>query len=223
LAYTEEIEEIRARMKGAFATIYLTLLSIIQGVALAVLFSKVDSLVSRHAFHAPQAIMAIGIFLVIVAVWNQYQMGVMLYTWTASIVDAIIPFTLGVTEFWMVSGLDRGASAVLFADGLLLALGFAAFEYQYYQVRRTTGTGAFVHRLNRSFRAIDGATTFGAVVVAFGAAAFIARSGPAPWSEMLGAFIVVALALGHLAREVMQWRTVQQRMVESSFSDSSNG
>jgi len=65
----------RARIRGAFSTSYLTLLSIIQGTAFAALFAKVDSLVTQHSFHAPQAVMAFGLLLLIVALWNQYLIG----------------------------------------------------------------------------------------------------------------------------------------------------
>jgi hypothetical protein len=53
LAFSREREEMRARIRGAFSTSYLTLLSIIQGTAFAALFAKVDSLVTQHSFHAP--------------------------------------------------------------------------------------------------------------------------------------------------------------------------
>lgn len=212
LRRSDEAEEIRTRMRGAFSTIYLTLLSIIQGVALAVLFAKVDSLIDGHEFHAPQVVMATGIFLAIVAVWNQYQMGVMLYAWTAEIFDAFIPFGLGLTEYAMISAIDRGASAVLFANGALLVMGIAAFEYQYFQVRRNAGAGAFVHELNHDFRAMDAISTAIAAALAFAAALLLARAGPGSPGELAGAWLVVAIAVGHFAREVLQWRTVQRRL-----------
>lgn len=199
-------------MRGAFSTIYLTLLSIIQGVALAVLFAKVDSLIEKGELHAPQVVIATGIFLAIVAVWNQYQMGVMLYTWTAEVFDAFIPFVLGLAEFAMISAIDRGPSAVLFANGALLIAGIAAFEYQYYQVRRNADAGAFVHELNHDFRAMDAISTTIAAAVALAAAMLLAHVQPGSIGEIAGAWIVVAIAAGHLSREVLQWRTVQQRL-----------
>lgn len=203
-------------MRSAFTTTYLTILSIIQGVALAVLFAKVDSLIARHLFHAPEILLSIGIFLAIVAVWNQYQMGLMIYVWTAQLFDAFIPFMLGLFEFWMISGIEHGASAVLFSNGLLLLTGLAGLEYQYFQVRSTRRADAFVHQLNRSFRATDAASAVGAALVSFGTAALISRSGPPAWHEVAGASLLVALAIGHLVREVLQWRVVQRRLSESS-------
>jgi hypothetical protein len=213
---SEEVEEIRARTRDAFATTYLTLLSIIQGVALAVFFAKVDSLLARGLFHVPQILTAVGIFLAIVAVWNQYQMGVMLYTWTAQVLDAIIPFTIGLCEFAMISGMERGPAAVLFANGFLLVCGLIGFEYQYVQVRRNAGAGAFVHELNRASRATDAISTAIAAATAFTTAWLVGRFDGSSMMEMLGASLVVAIAVGHLAREMLQWRTVQRRMSEAA-------
>jgi hypothetical protein len=212
---SQEIAEIRTRTKSAFTGTYLTLLSIIQGVALTVLFTKVDSLVSDGSFHAPQVIGAIGTFLVIVAVWNQYQMGVMIYSWTAQLFDAFIPFTIGLCEFAMVSGIERGISMLLVANGLLLACGIAAFEYQYYQVRRNTYAGSFAHELNRTYRVVDSVMTAAAALVAFGSAWLVGRSSSPP-AQIAGACIVVAIATAHLAREVLQWHAVQRRLSDAA-------
>jgi len=212
LAYPEEVEEIRTRMRNAFAVIYLGLLSIIQGVALAALFGKADSMLSRHLFHLPQLILSLGIFLAIVAVWNQYQMGVMLYAWTAELFDAFIPFTIGIFEFGMISALEYGASAVLLADGLLLLVGIAAFEQQYYQLRRNTKAAPFLQQLNRGFRAADIWSCVVGAAIALGSAAAIGRWAPNPTGDLIGSFVLVALALSHLTREVYQWRIVLQRL-----------
>lgn len=214
LPFQEEVEEIRTRMRSAFAVIYLTLLSIIQGVALAALFAKVDSLIARHLFHAPQIILSLGIFLAIVAVWNQYQMGLHLYTWTANLVDAFIPFTLGVFELAMISGLEYSVAAVLVANGLLLLTGIAAFEQQYYQLRKNLQAAPFLQQLNRGFRAADIWSCIVAAAIALGAAASIAHLSPNPTADLIGSLVLVALALGHLAREVHQWRVVQRRLSE---------
>lgn len=201
-------------MRSAFAVTYLTLLSIIQGVALAALFAKVDSLVARHLFHAPQIILSLGVFLAIVAVWNQYQMGLHLYTWTANLIDAFIPFTLGLFEFIMISGLEYGVAAVLVANGLLFLTGIIAFEQQYHQLRKDQQAALFLQRLNRGFRAADIWSCIVGAAIVFGTAAAIAHLTSKPTADLIGALVIVALALGHLAREVHQWRVIQRRLLE---------
>ena len=213
MAFRKEVDEIRTHMREAFAVIYLTLLSIIQGVALAALFMKVDSIIARHSFHAPQIIMAIGIFLTIVTIWNQYQMGLMLYVWTAQLFDAFIPFTIGLFEFGMISGLEYGAAAVLVADGLLGLTGIAAFEQQYYQLRKSE-QAPFLERLNHGFRAADIWSCVVGGAIAFGAAALVARSASSSSAELAGSLVLVLLAVAHLVREVYQWGIVQRRLTE---------
>lgn len=75
----QQIGEIRDRLRLAFSSSYLTLLSIIQGTALAVLFAKIDHLMQGPpGFGASQALMALGLFLLIILIWHQCQLGVML-------------------------------------------------------------------------------------------------------------------------------------------------
>jgi len=215
--FTTEVEDVRARQKNAFATFYFTLLSVIQGVALAALFAKVDSLISRQSFHAPQIVLAISIFLVIVVLWNQYQMGINLYSWTATLFDAFIPFTLGVFEFVMIIGMEHGTSVVLIAFGTFSLVGLIAYEHQYWQIRKTAGTtGEFMQRLTAGFRALDEGSALASALVFFVTAALVSRSGPTPMTELAGAWIIVALAVGQLIREVYEHQLVLRRLAEMS-------
>jgi len=212
--FAQEVEEVRERTRSAFATYYFTLLSIIQGVALAALFAKVDSLIQRHGYHTPQLIMTLGIFLWIVGTWHQYQMGLMLYSWTAQLFDSFTPFTLGVFEFAAIIGMDHGVSIVLLANGLFFIPGLAAFEYQYSQARRSASTVAFTDQLNAGFRAVDGMSCVMSAVISLSAAALTWRLDPASGYQAAGASVVVILAIGHLAREAIEWSIVQRRLAE---------
>jgi hypothetical protein len=212
LAFAKEREEMRARIRGAFSTSYLTLLSIIQGTAFAALFAKVQSLVTDHKFHAPEAVMAIGLFLLIVALWNQYLIGTMLYNWTMQLTDSFLPFTFGVFEFAMIIQLEDGV-AVLAINGLFLLLGVVGFEHQYRQARRSE-SAEFTAQLARGFRAGDVTASVVIGVLLLGAAGLISRFGQGTTGGLVAAGIVVAVALANLAREAHQWNLVQQRLSE---------
>ena len=212
--YAEEVEEIRARMRGGFGTVYLTLLSIIQGTVLAGLFAKVDSLIGRHSFHAPQIVIAIGIFLWVVALWHQYQMGLLLYNWTAQLIDAFIPFMLGVFEFAAIIGMEHGVSFVLFALGLFYLIGIAGFEYQYLQAWRNIRAGAFFRRLSGDFRTVDTLSCVVSAAVVFAAAMLTAGADPASGYQLAGAWVIVALAIAHMVRQTIEWRIIQRRLSE---------
>ena len=200
----------RARIRGAFSTSYLTLLSIIQGTAFAALFAKVDSLVTQHSFHAPQAVMAIGLLLLIVALWNQYLIGTMLYNWTLQLTDSLLPFTFGVFEFAMILELQDGV-AVLTINGLFLLMGVVGLEHQYRQARRSE-SAEFTAHVARGFRAVDVTSSVVIGVLLLGAAALISRFGQSTLSGLVAAGIIVAVALANLAREAHQWHLVQQRL-----------
>jgi hypothetical protein len=207
----QEIAQIRDRMRNAFSGSYLTLLSIIQGTALATLFLKVDYLIGQHAFHTPQVVMSIGLLLTIVLLWNQYQMGVMLYYWNSQLFDAFIPFGFGVCEFSAILGLEHGAMVTLIAYGAFFALGVFAFEHQYSQLRKTWGADAFVHRLTKGFRRVDVASCAVAAVIFFAAAAFFARSQIAV-ADLVAGWLIIAVSMGQAVREVYGWRLVLQRL-----------
>jgi hypothetical protein len=207
----QEVEQIRERMRNAFSNSYLTLLSIIQGTALATLFLKVDYLIGRHAFHTPQVVMSVGLLFTIVLLWNQYQMGVMLYYWHSQLFDAFIPFGFGVCEFSAILGLEHGAVVMLIAYGAFFALGVFAFEHQYRQLRANWGPDAYVHRLTLGFRRVDVASCAAASVIFFATAAFFAR-WPTGAADLTAGWLVVALSLGQAAREVVIWRQILQRL-----------
>lgn len=214
--YVEEIEKIRERMRSPFTSFFLTLLSIIQGTALAALFAKVDALITRQNFHAPQIIMSIGIFFVIVTLWTQYQMGSLLYSWPVRVIDAFIPFVFGVFEFVMIIGMEHGAFFVLLTFGLFFVIILFGFEYQYLQVRRNFRADAFMHQLTLGFRTLDSGSSVASAVILLGTAALISHLGTNATFELAGAWVIVMVALGHAVRQAYQWGLVERRLADVS-------
>jgi hypothetical protein len=211
----QEVEQIRDRMRNTFSNAYLTLLSIIQGTALATLFLKVDYLIGRQSFHAPQLVMAIGLLLSIVLLWNQYQMGVSLYYWPSQLFDAFIPFSFGIAEFSAILGLEHGGMIMLVAFGAFFALGVLAFEHQYWQLRRGAGPDAFVHRLTRGFRGLDVASCAVSAAIFLGTAAFLLRVHTGA-NDLVAGWVLIAVSVGQAAREVYFWNRAQQRLASAA-------
>lgn len=195
---------------------YLTLLAIIQGVALAALFAKIDSLLDRHRFHAPELLMAITIFLTIVALWYEYQMGVMFYNWTAELFDAFIPFMFGVFEFAMIIGVERGVSTFLAVFGLAFVVAIVGFEYQYMQVRRAAGSDPLILHLTRGFRATDFVSCFASLVLLLGASALVAHSQSNGSLDIAAASLAQIIAVVHFVREGYQSSVLYRRLAEAS-------
>jgi hypothetical protein len=207
----QEVEQIRDRMRSTFSNAYLTLLSIIQGTALATLFLKVDYLIGQQSFHMPQLVMSIGLLLTIILLWNQYQMGVSLYSWTSQLFDAFIPFSFGIAEFSAILGLEHGSMIMLIAFGTFFTLAIIAFEHQYWQLRRSAGPDAFVHRLTRGFRRLDVTSCVVSAAIFFATAALLSRQ-QAGANELLAAWVLIAVAVGQGVREAYFWRLAQQRI-----------
>ena len=144
------VTQLRERMTQTFSATYLTLLSIIQGTTVALLFSTVQGLLGRGEFHAPQLVLTIGLFLIIVLLWHQYQIGVILYEWVPQIVDAVIPFVLGACEFIAILGLQYGSLVTAATFAVFFVLGLFGLEYQFYQVSRATTPKRSPKRSSRS-------------------------------------------------------------------------
>ncbi len=80
-------EMISQRLKGQFAPAYLTLTSIIQGVALSVLAARVEATYAQ--FDATDWLLTIATFLVFLEVWNEYLMQVLAFVWLPTLLGSL--------------------------------------------------------------------------------------------------------------------------------------
>jgi hypothetical protein len=85
---------VQQKLKGSFALVHLTTLSVIQGVALA----DLALVVAGHAqqFTLTQWLLVLLAFAVLLAAWSQFTMHVTTWDWIPDLVDAMIPFGIGV-------------------------------------------------------------------------------------------------------------------------------
>lgn len=91
-----EADKVAQRLKSQFAPAYLTLASIIQGVALSTLVARVEA--TNTGFDAVAWLLTITTFLVILDIWNEYLMMVQAYIWLPSLLDSIVPFAFLAAE-----------------------------------------------------------------------------------------------------------------------------
>lgn len=87
---------LQKKLKDSLASNYLTVLSIIQGVALADL-SMVVATGYLH-FTVMHRLLVLLTFGVIILVWNQYSMLSTLWLWIPDFRDAAIPFVIGALD-----------------------------------------------------------------------------------------------------------------------------
>jgi hypothetical protein len=76
-----------ARLMGLHESSYLTLLSIVQGVATGFLATSIPSKLGLNA----ECVLFMATFGFIVLMWNEYVMGVAALKWIPTLADAIIP------------------------------------------------------------------------------------------------------------------------------------
>ena len=103
------MSKIKARIKVQFPMVLLTLISIIQALALELLWGKVVA--SDYLFGGGIAAvvswgMVMVCFLGIIQIWVLYSTMVMGVIWQPLIRDSVFPFIIGVQEFLMVSLVD---------------------------------------------------------------------------------------------------------------------
>ncbi|MFT4887845.1 MAG: hypothetical protein ACJAY7_000989 [Pseudohongiellaceae bacterium] len=100
------MNNMRERAQRQFPIVLLTLISIIQALALELLWSKIIESKFLWSFDAA-ALVGWGMLSVslmgILQIWVMYSTIVMGFTWRPSLRDSIIPFVLGIQQFMMVS------------------------------------------------------------------------------------------------------------------------
>lgn len=111
-------------------TSYLTLLSIVQGVAIGFLGASMPSqpVVSEWLLFA-------ATFAMIVLVWAEYNMGVAGLSWIPTFRDALIPFALCITEIFL-SKLLKQPRYWFYSAALFCVIGFFAFLNMHTRARR---------------------------------------------------------------------------------------
>ena len=117
-------EMISQRLKGQFAPAYLTLTSIIQGVALSVLAVRVEATYAQ--FDATDWLLTIATFLVFLEVWNEYLMQVLAFVWVPTLLDSLVPFAFLACELFMAHFVYHGLRGWLLTLGLIFIVGGAS-------------------------------------------------------------------------------------------------
>ncbi len=117
-------EMISQRLKGQFAPAYLTLTSIIQGVALSVLAARVEATYAQ--FDATDWLLTIATFLVFLEVWNEYLMQVLAFVWVPTLLDSLVPFAFLACELFMAHFVYHGLRGWLLTLGLIFIVGGAS-------------------------------------------------------------------------------------------------
>jgi hypothetical protein len=127
-------EIVSERLKSQFAPAYLTLTSIIQGVALAVLAARVEA--TYIQFDATNWLLTIATFLMFVSLWHEYLMQALAFVWMPTLLDSLVPFAFLACELFAAHFVYNGLRGWLFAVGLGFVVGAIAQLLTLTQARR---------------------------------------------------------------------------------------
>lgn len=115
---------VQQKLKDQFSPVYLTMLSVIQGVALADLALVVGTNYQQFTF--TQWLLVLVAFGAVITTWNQYMMYIISLAWIPDLRDAIIPFVLGALEILLNHLIPLSFGGWLFAAALLSSWGALA-------------------------------------------------------------------------------------------------
>ena len=160
----ENESDLRELLQGSFSDMHVTLVSIIQGAALALLATEIKEFYYVEGTircFGPGATLcksagahlglALGLFFVIVLYWNEYRMGITIYNWIPTLRDSLIPFGLGALEIGAILSFGGPiwiAIALLAALNLLAVLAFLNM----YHNANASGLNSFVLGITGRFK-----------------------------------------------------------------------
>lgn len=91
----------------AHSGFYLTLVSIMQGLALGYLLQVVASEVTSQGSISPlTTCQSIASLMVIIIVWHEYAIGTVLFRWKLDVLDSAIPFLFGIVQYIMIAAIS---------------------------------------------------------------------------------------------------------------------
>lgn len=124
---------VQQRLKDSFTLVYMTILSVIQGVALADLASVV-------AFHYQQFtsihyLLVLINFGVLIEVWSLYTMNTTIWDWIPDMRDAGLPFVIGALELLLNHMIPLSLSAWLLISGVIGGMAALALWHMDWRAR----------------------------------------------------------------------------------------
>ncbi len=115
------------RLKESATTTTLTLMSIVQGVALADLAGVVAG--GYTHFSPTQWLLVFPTFLLLIAAWNQVTIDTLSWVQVPDMLYAVVPFIVGAFELFLNHSLRQNEQAWLIGVAILVALSTLAIRF----------------------------------------------------------------------------------------------
>ena len=200
---------LRAHLVEQFTPLYLTLLSIIQGVALAYLAERFTATAPHLTLSV--WLQAAGLLLTIVFVWHQWAVVTLAHVWLPTFSDAAIPFLFGVTELAMAYTLGPDATPWLGATTLAWLMGVVITWYPYHRARHQR-RNALVLRAEAPLWPLYVGVVVG--VLGSGALFALAQAGVLAPRSWVGPSIEVGMGGLFYAVNVARWRRLLRLLAQ---------
>ncbi|MBL4572821.1 MAG: hypothetical protein JKY86_07085 [Gammaproteobacteria bacterium] len=167
------MSKIRARALVQFPTVLLTLISIIQALALELMWSKIVESEWLWDFDVQAIIgwgMILGAFLGILQVWVMYSTMVMGFVWQPYLRDSIIPFILGIQQFMLIALIGEEFNTLwLYVLGSIFITGNWVSHSSFRRARQDSENDEFFGKTNpATLRDFWPVMTIVTLLVAFG-------------------------------------------------------
>lgn len=211
---TDGPRDLLRRLKESATTTSLTLMSIVQGVALADLAGVVAA--GYTHFSATQWLLVLPTFLLLIAAWNQVTMDTLAWVQVPDVLYAIVPFIVGAFELFLNHSLRLSEQAWLIGVAVMVALSTLAIgltEGAAAQHAENATLFAYLKPMRKSGQRFNMVGTavllLLALVSALGGFAWVDHTLHLPGvSNLVAALIVTIFLLEFIRRHLLYWRVV---------------
>jgi hypothetical protein len=198
-------ESVATRLRDQFAPSYLTLTSIIQGVALSALVIRVESV--GELLDLSGWLLVAATLLSLLLIWHEYLMQALAYVWMPTLLDSAVPFAFLVAELFLTHFVYGGQRAWLLAAAVAFTVGLAANVLARTQTDRDRRQNAGVVEAQRDYAPVRLALAIAAISILLAAWAFYDLLGlnRVPVLVSAGALLIVLISI---AGTVPYWQRV---------------
>lgn len=193
--------ELSKRLLDLFPALYLTMASVIQGVAFASLVGVVHDHIGQLTLVV--ALQSVAAFILVAAAWNLYSFGAFALIWHPTVLDGLIPFVFGAAEVLLCLSIGENMARWLAFAAIATFVAFITLLYIYRLAPRHIGnSGVFAMVMQR--RRVNYLPLVGVSIISLLWA--LTETGSLSGSSPLAPFVVLLLFTGFLGNVGVHWR-----------------
>lgn len=193
-------EQILSALHSNCSITYMTQVSIIQSVALALLGNELLQAREQPIYWPP----VVATFLCIVIVWEECKLGTTALFWVTNLIDSSIPFVVGACEFLLIGTmLKHDLQSWYFSLGLIYAVGILWYLNVYIAARKEDQLNEAVLSRVRPFIWLNPIVCFGYSVIFASMGLFTNRL-----SKHILAAVVLGLIVAFFVKAVLFWNRI---------------